>query len=101
MVDFPSGGQSETQQALHAKYMCEHLISPGCSIKATKLIVILKPPTTIQALGTSILFLDQNSIAREEQVAQIVTLAEQLTAARAVPVQKLARLAGLTIPRQH
>ena len=101
MDDFPSGGRSETQQTLHAKYMCEHLISLWWLIKAKKLIGIPKPLTTIQALGTSISFSDQKFYLGAEQVAQIVALAEQLTMARAVPVQKLARLPGLIISRQH
>ena len=101
MDDFPSGDRSKTQQKLHAKYMCEHLQSLGWLIKEKRLIGIPTPLTTIPALGTRISFSDQKVYLREEQVVQIVGLAGQLSKSRAVPVQKLARLAGSIVSRQH
>ena len=101
MDDFPSGGLSEIQQTLHAKFMCEHLHSLGWLIKAKKFIGIPPTLTTIPALGTRISFSDQKFYLGQEQVAQIVDLAGQLAKMRTIPVQKLARLAGLIVSRQH
>ena len=100
MVDFTSGGRSETQQALHAKYMCEHLISLGDSSKQRSSLEY-SAPYDHSSPRDQHLVLGPKFYLGEEQVAQLVTLSEQLTAARAVPVQKLARLAGLIISRQH